>query len=128
MVLLLDLRLSVREGAAVAWLPSGSPILIGRRFRGVLIFRPLLFRKGLGGQLVRECRDHRPAGVAEPYREHSAVLDDNICTHTPNMAPSVPFCTPSQMGILIPAYATGRRANSTGDPREVQDELHVEEP
>ena len=47
---LLDLVQS--GGAEVAWLPSGSPILIGRRLGGVLVFRPLPFRKGLGGQLV----------------------------------------------------------------------------
>jgi hypothetical protein len=105
-----------QDGAAAAWLPSASPILIRWRLGRVLIFRPLPFREGFGGQLVRECRDHRPTGVAEPYREHSAVRDHNICTHALNMAPSVPACTPSQMGILIPAYFTERRSNCTGDP------------
>jgi hypothetical protein len=32
-------------------------------------------------------------------REHSAVLDDNICTHILNMAPNVPACTPNHMRI-----------------------------
>src|ERR1700722_1226681 len=74
-------------------------------------------RIDLGGLLIRECQNHRPAGVAEPYREHRVVRDDNICcAPTFNMAPSVPACTPSQIGILIPAYFTGRRSNCTGDP------------
>ena len=47
---LLDLvRSGGRGGRLVA---IRLAILIGRRFGGVLIFRPLPFRKGLGGQLV----------------------------------------------------------------------------